>query len=137
MENIKIANYYREQYNELMYALGHKPLVYTIHTQFRNTITGEVRLFERTILNKKYFEGKELTEFLQKALEAFVQEKESGFIYNFIPYERARYVFPAKGKKSSWQVKCFYDEKEKESHQFFLRLAREKAEQKLKQQGAL
>ena len=137
MKKENITSYYTVHNNELMHALGIKPLEYIISAQFRNTVSGEVRLCERKVLNKQYLEGKELDEFLLNELEKFIQEKECRLIYNFIPYERARYIFPVKGKMSSWRVKCFYDEKEKESHQFFLRLAREKAEQKLKQQGAL
>lgn len=137
MEKLNLTNYYTVQDNELMDYLNIKPVEYIIGAQFRNTVSGEMRLFERKVLNKKYFTGEELEKFLHEKLKVFIQEKESGFIYNFIPYERAVYIFPAKGKKTTWQAKCFYDEKEKEAHQFFLNLAREKAELELKRQGVL
>ena len=83
MEIKNLQRYVTVLDNELMQAIGEKPIKYTLHCQFRNTASGEVRLFERSIKNSKYFNGKELEEFLKLKLEAFIAEKESGYIYSF------------------------------------------------------
>ena len=124
--------------NELMQAIGEKPVQYTLHGQFRNTVTGAVRLIEKVIINKKGLEGKELKEFLYSKLEEFIKDNEYRYIYNFIPYESAGYEFPnKKGKLTTWKARIFYSEAEKESHKLFLQIAREKEEEKLRKKRGI
>ncbi len=137
MEFKNLEKYVTVLDNELMQIIGDKPIKYTMHCQFRNTASGEVRLFERSIKNSKYLEGKELEEFLRLKLEAFIAEKESGFIYSFIPYECAEYRFPTSRKKSTWTAKCFYTDSEKETHKMYLKLAQERAKEQMKLKGVL
>ena len=120
-------NYIRVENNELMEALEFEPIVYYVKGQFRDVECGELRLFERKVLNTKKLKGEKLQKFLIEKLEKFIEEKESGrFI--FVPYEKARYRFPnKKNGLRTWEAIAFYDDNEKDCHKMFLQLAREKA----------
>ena len=131
IKNLNLGSYYSVEYNILMEMTGEPP-IYTLHAQFRNTRSGAVRWFKRKFIDKNVLTGKELDEFLLDKLANFIQEKENDFTYSFIPYESAIYDFPMSGKMESWHAKCFYDEKEKETHRFYYKLAPEREKEKLK-----
>ena len=138
MEIKNLEKYVSVLDNGLMQMIGEKPIQSTLHAQFRNTITGAVRLYEKVIVNIKGFEGIELEEFLYSKLEEFIKDHEYRFIYNFIPYESAEYEFPNKKTKlTTWKAKVFYSESEKENHKLFLKLAQEKAKGQMKLKGVL
>lgn len=122
---MNIKNYIRIIDNELMELLGEKP-IYFIHAQFRDTVNGEMRLFEKHIkVNNK--NNKNLQNYFVEELNKFIEEKESNYIYKFVPYENAVYNFALKRKQyKSWNAKIFYDEEEKQTHKYYLRLAQEK-----------
>lgn len=108
-----------------MELLGEKP-IYFIHAQFRDTVNGEMRLFEKHIkVNNE--NNKNLQNYFVEELNKFIEEKESNYIYKFVSYENAVYNFALKRKQyKSWNAKIFYDEEEKQTHKYYLRLAQEK-----------
>ena len=122
---MNIKNYIRIIDNELMELLGEKP-IYFIHAQFRDTVNGEMRLFEKHIkVNNE--NNKNLQNYFVEELNKFIEEKESKYIYKFVSYENAVYNFALKRKQyKSWNAKIFYDEEEKQTHKYYLRLAQEK-----------
>ncbi len=122
---MNIKNYIRIIDNELMELLGDEP-IYFIHAQFRDTVNGEMRLFEKHIkVNNE--NNKNLQNYFVEELNKFIEEKESNYIYEFVPYENAVYDFALKRKQyKSWNAKIFYDDKEKQTHKYYLRLAQEK-----------
>lgn len=122
---MNIKNYIRIIDNELMELLGEKP-IYFIHAQFRDTVNGEIRLFEKHIkVNNE--NNKNLQNYFVEELNKFIEEKESNYIYKFVSYENAVYNFALKRKQyKSWNAKIFYDEEEKQTHKYYLRLAQEK-----------
>ncbi len=137
MEIKNLEKYVSVLDNGLMQMIGEKPIIYTLKAQFRDTASGEVRLFERSIRNRKYLEGKDLETLLLEKLTELIAEKESGFRYSFIPYETAEYRFPTKKKKTTWAAKCFYKESEKETHKMYLKMAQQRAEEQMKLKGVL
>lgn len=122
---MNIKNYIRIIDNELMELLGEKP-IYFIHAQFRDTVNGEMRLFEKHIkVNNE--NNKNLQNYFVEELNKFIEEKESNYIYEFVPYENAVYNFALNRKQyKSWNAKIFYKEEEKQTHKYYLRLAQEK-----------
>ena len=122
---MNIKNYIKIVDNELMELLGEKP-IYFIHAQFRDTVNGEMRLFEKHIkVNNE--NNKNLQNYFVEELNKFIEEKESNYIYEFVPYENAVYNFVLKRKQyKSWTAKVFYDDKEKQVHMHYLRLAQER-----------
>ena len=138
MEIKNLEKYVSVLDNGLMQMIGEKPIEYTLHAQFRSTVTGAVTRFEKVVKNTKELEGKELKAFLYSNLQEFIKEREIRFIYNFIPYESAEYEFPnKKGNVKTWKAKVFYSESEKESHKMFLKLAQAREEQKLRKKGVM
>ena len=74
-------------------------------------------------------ENEELEKFLKLELEKMSAEKTHNGFYEFIPFEDAIYNFNyLRRKLETYQAKTFFSEKEKESHEMFLRLAMKKAQ---------
>ena len=125
---LNLKNYYDLKYNWLMEQLDEPP-VYFIKAQFRNTTSGAVRMFVRKLHLKKNLENEELEKFLKLELEKMIAEKTHNGFYEFIPFEDAIYNFNyLRRKLETYQAKTFFSEKEKESHEMFLRLAMKKAQ---------
>lgn len=127
---MKINNYLTIVNNELMEYMGEEPYYY-IHAQFRNTINGEVRYFEREIKNPKQLRDEEFVNYIIGKIKNLIEEIEYNYQYSFIPYEFARYKFQnKKSSLKSWTPIVFYDNKEKEEHYKYLKMAQKKYEKR-------
>lgn len=107
---------------------GDEPF-YLLKAQFRDTGIGIMRYCTRIVYNKRHLKGEELQEYLQNKFDNFIEEKEA-CNFNFVPFEDAKYYYPATSRKrcsKSWLPISFKNEIQKKIHEFFLKLAQEEA----------
>lgn len=121
-------NYITTITNWIMEANGDEPF-YLLKAQFRDTNIGVMIYCTRVVYNKRHLKGEELQGYLQHRFDKFIEEKEA-CNYNFVPFEDAKYYYPATSMKrcsKSWTPITFKNQIQKEIHKFFLRLAQEDA----------